>query len=71
MGACGVIRSGGHDVSSTQAFGIHSINNCLTLGEHCRKSVVAAKAVGVLMKTYRSTARDQGLQWCWPEPVRY
>lgn len=39
----------GHDLSSTQATGVHSINNCVILGEHCGEFAVVARAAGVLV----------------------
>lgn len=40
---CGATRSREHDVSLAQAIDIHSIDNCVILGERCRGSTVAAK----------------------------
>ena len=57
----------GHDVSSTQATGIHSISNYVVLGEHCGESAVAGW--DVLSRASRTIARDQGKQWWWPEPM--
>lgn len=45
---------GQHQVLSTQATGVYSINNCVVLGECCGASTVAARAVGVLSSALRS-----------------
>lgn len=49
---------GGHDVSSTQAVAVHSINNCVVLGKYQAGeggAAVVARADGLLRGTLRST----------------
>lgn len=46
---------GGRDVSSPQATGVHSIDNCLVYDEQCRTSTVATRAVQILSSTSRSS----------------
>ena len=63
-----------HDVSSAQAVGVHSINNCVVLGKH-----VGGWAVHSAFKSYWGPQqhlqiqiiRDQGRQQCWLEMVVY
>ena len=50
--------SGGHDVSSAQAAGIHSINY-MVLGKCYRESAVAARAVEVLIGTSGPVTRTR------------
>ena len=40
-----VLGLGGCDISLAQAAGLHDLDNCAILGESCRGSEVAARAV--------------------------
>ena len=42
------------DASLAQATGIHSVNNYVVSGEHCRSSAVTARAFGLLSGTTSS-----------------
>lgn len=44
-----------HDVSSAQAVGVHSINNCVVLGKHSGECAVVTIAIGVLSVALRSS----------------
>lgn len=46
---------GGDDVSLPQAAGVYITDNGVVLGEYCRRSTVAARAIGVLSGTSRSS----------------
>lgn len=46
---------GGDDVSLPQAAVVHITDNGVVLGEYCRRSTVAARAIGVLSGTSRSS----------------
>lgn len=43
------------DVSSAQAAGIHSVDNCVVYGEYFMGSSVSARDVGVLSSASRSS----------------
>ena len=44
------------DVSLAHAVGVHSFDNCAFLSNHCRRSAAAARSVGVLSGTSRSSS---------------
>lgn len=66
------LHPGRHEVSLDHATRVHSINNSVVLGEHCKGPTVSVGAVGILilqdLVTW-STVRDQGKKQWWPEPV--
>ena len=45
----------GDDISLAQAAGVHVTDNGVVLGEYCRRPTVAARAIGVLSGTSRSS----------------
>lgn len=53
------VISGRHDISSALATVFHSINSYVVLGQYCRGSTVAVRAVVILSGTSRSSNKGQ------------
>ena len=58
-GCVATLSTRGHDVSSILTVLVHSMNNYVLLGHHCRGSTVAVKAVVILSGISRSAKKGK------------